>query len=142
MKKIFAIAMVGLLSLTATVKAQNSAYVDMKSKYSLSKDTVTNTSTDSLKIVLTESYHNLTIQPKVTKISGTPTANSTPQLYGSLDGKNYYAIAGDSLHITNTSSPIVTNWVLTAQAYRVYKIVWTGTGTMSAKMEAKVFLVK
>ena len=122
--------------------SQALSYVNMLSPHGNASDTTVNTSTDSLKIVLTQSYSNITIQPKVTKISGTMNSNSTPTLYGSLDGKNYYAIPGDTLHITNTSSPIVDDWVLTSQAYRVYKIVWTGTGTMSAKLEAKIMLIK
>lgn len=139
MKKLFIIGI--LFAFTIPITAQ-SVYTNMTSRWSLSKDTVTNTGTDSLKITLSSSFNNITIQPKVTKISGTMTSNSTPQLYGSLDGKNYYAITGDTLHITNTSSPIVTNWVLTQNQYRIYKIAWTGAGTMSAKLEAAIFLVK
>lgn len=141
MKKLFLFIICSMF--VSCIFAQGpSTLTSMKSKYGLSKDTVTNTGTDSLKITLTESYSNITIQPKVTKISGTMNSLSTPQLYGSLDGANYYAIAGDTMHITNTSSPIVTNWILAQQNYRIYKVKWTGSGTMSAKLEAQIFLVK
>lgn len=106
-------------------------------------DTVTNTGTGAVIIgPLTVPYSNLTIEPKVTKISGTMNSNSAPQLYGSLDGTIFYAITGDTLHITNTSSAITTLFIKTQEAYRYYKVQWTGTGTMSAKLEAKVFLVQ
>ncbi|CAB4165017.1 hypothetical protein UFOVP916_49 [uncultured Caudovirales phage] len=97
--------------------------------------TITNTGTDSILVVLTQGYKNISFQPKVTKISGTMTSNSKPQLYGSFDGNRYYTITGDTLHITNTSTPIYTSWVKSSQDYKYYKVVWTGAGTMSAKLE-------
>jgi len=141
MKKLLIFLTLGLL-FSFTAKAQvvtNMVNVDYQTLYI---DTVTNTGTGALFITLTQPYNNLTIQPKVTKIIGTMNSNSAPKLQGSIDGTNYYDIAGDTLHITNTSSAIVDDWVKTSQAYKYYKVTWTGTGTMSAKLEAKVFLVK
>lgn len=142
MKKLFILSAFALLcSITAT--AQSNVVSLRNVDYpTFTVDTVTNTGSGAVYINLTQGYSNLTIQPKVTKISGTMNSASKPQLYGSIDGTNYYAITGDTLHITNTSSAIVTNWVLTSQDYKYYKISWTGTGTMSAKLEGSVLLVK
>jgi len=142
MKKIFIISAIALLFSTVA-KAQSSVVSLRNVDYpTFTVDTVTNTGSGAVYINLTQGYSNLTIQPKVTKISGTMNSASKPQLYGSIDGTNYYAITGDTLHITNTSSAIVTNWVLTSQDYKYYKISWTGSGTMSAKLEGSVLLVK
>lgn len=141
MKKILFLS--ALLFLSAYTNAQQTGVSSMKNlTYPIyTVDTVTNTGTGEIFVNATFGYSNITIQPKVTKISGTMNSNSKPQLYGSIDGTNYYSIAGDTLHITNTSSPIVINWVLTQQNYKYYKITWTGSGTMSAKLEALVYVV-
>lgn len=104
-------------------------------------DTVTNTGADTVNLgPMTASYNNLTIQPTVTKISGTLTSNSTPQLQGSLDKVKYYNIAGDTLHLTNTTT-LQTAWILTQLQYRYYRIIYTGTGTQTSTLAAKAFLV-
>lgn len=142
MKKLFIFLALGFMFLATETKAQTVASLANVDYPTLLIDTVTNTGTGALFITLTQPYSNLTIQPKVTRISGTMNSNSAPKLQGSIDGTNYYDIAGDTLHITNTASPIVDDWVKTSQAYKYYKVTWTGTGTMSAKLEAKIFLVK
>ena len=142
MKKIFIFLALGLMFLAPEAKSQTLANLANVDYPTLVIDTVTNTGTGALFIALSQPYSNVTIQPKVTKISGTMTSNSNVKLYGSIDGTNYYAITGDTMQITNTSSPIVTAWVKTSQGYKYYKVQWTGAGTMSAKLEAKIFLVK
>lgn len=140
MKKLFIIACLSLIGFMANAQAvstmKNTLYP------TLTSDTVTNTGTGAVYINLLSAYSNVSIQPKVTRISGTMNSNSTPKLQGSLDGTNYYDIVGDTLHITNTASPIVDDWLLTSQGYKYYKVTWTGTGTMSAKLEAIIYTVK
>lgn len=141
MKKLFIIAT--LFALTITTKAQSYVMPLLSTTYpTLTIDTVTNTGSNSVYINVSAGYSNLTIQPIVTRVSGTMNSNSTPQLKGSIDGTNYYTIAGDTLHLTNTASAQLTSWILTQNQYKYYKIFWTGTGTMSATLQAKVFLVK
>jgi hypothetical protein len=140
MKKLFIIACLSLIGFMANAQAvstmKNTLYP------TLTSDTVTNTGTGAVYINLLSAYSNVSIQPKVTRISGTMNSNSAPKLQGSLDGTNYYDIVGDTLHITNTGSPIVDDWLLTSQGYKYYKVTWTGTGTMSAKLEAIIYTVK
>ena len=142
MKKIFSILAIGLLFCTASMKAQTVTAMKNSLYQTLVIDTVTNTGNGALLINLSSGYTNVTIQPKVTKISGTMNSNSAPKLQGSIDGTIYYDITGDTLHITNTSSPLTVAWKESTQAYKYYKVTWTGTGTMSAKLEALIFVVK
>ena len=140
MKKII-LSLIMFVAVAASVPAQT-VTSNFLSASGLTYGTVTNTGTDSVKIVCNQSYKNISLLPKVTKISGTMTSNSTPQLYGSLDGSRYTAITGDTLHITNTSTPLYTSWLLSSQQYKYYKVVWTGVGTMSAKLECLFIGIK
>ena len=140
MKKLFFIACLSLIGFMA--QAQSVTVMKNATYTTLTSDTVTNTGSGAVFINLNSAYTNVSIQPKVTRISGTMNSNSAPKLQGSLDGTNYYDIVGDTLHITNTASPIVDDWLLTSQGYKYYKVTWTGTGTMSAKLEAIIYTVK
>ena len=140
MKKLFIIACLSLIGFMA--QAQSVTVMKNATYTTLTSDTVTNTGSGAVFINLNSAYTNVSIQPKVTRISGTMNSNSAPKLQGSLDGTNYYDIVGDTLHITNTASPIVDDWLLTSQGYKYYKVTWTGTGTMSAKLEAIIYTVK
>lgn len=142
MKKLFSILAVGFLFVCSSVQAQTVTSLKNSDYQTLTIDTVTNTGTGALLINLTGAYSNLTIQPKVTKISGTMNSNSAPKLQGSIDGTIYHDITGDTLHLTNTASAQTTVWKKTSQDFKYYKVTWTGTGTMSAKLEALIFVVK
>lgn len=140
MKKFIFIVCLSLIGFMA--QAQSVTVMKNSTYTTLTSDTVTNTGSGAVFINLNSAYTNVSIQPKVTRISGTMNSNSAPKLQGSLDGTNYYDIVGDTLHITNTASPIVDDWLLTSQGYKYYKVTWTGTGTMSAKLEAIIYTVK
>lgn len=142
MKKLFSILALGLLFCATTVEAQTTATLKNVDYPTLAIDTVTNTGTGALFINLTQGYTNVTIQPKVTKISGTITSNSNVKLQGSLDGTNYFNITGDTMQVTNTGSAQMTTWQKTTQTYKYYKVTYTGVGTMAAKLEALIFVVK
>lgn len=74
------------------------------------------------------------IQPVITKVSGTVAGTSI--LYGSIDGSNYVA-TGDTL--TNTNIAKNTKIIkLTTPVYRKYRIITTGSGTMSATTAAYI----
>lgn len=141
MKKIFSILAIGLLFVCSS-EAQTVTSLKNADYQTLTIDTVTNTGTGSLIINLTQAYKNVTIQPKVTKISGTITSNSAPKLQGSIDGTNYFNIVGDTMNVTNTSSLQTTAWVKSNQGFKYYKVTYTGVGTMSAKLEALILVVK
>ena len=138
MKKIF--SLIAICAMAFSVHSQTVFIGFTPVKHPQGIDTVVNTASDTLTLKTTSAFANLTIQPTVTKISGTLTSNSTPQLYGSVDGVKYYTIAGDTLHITNTTT-LQTAWILTAQQYKYYQVRWTGVGTMAATIKVQAFLV-
>jgi len=138
-KLIFSLIM--FVAVVATVPAQT-VTANLLNASGVAYATVTNTATDSVKIVCNSSYHNISLLPKVTKVSGTLRTDIYVQLYGSLDGSRYTAIAGDSLHLTNTSTPIYTEWLLSSQQYKYYKTVAVGKGTNVFKLETLFIGVK
>lgn len=99
-------------------------------------DTLTNAGTAPLTKLLVAPYSTVTVQVKVTKISGT--VGGTVTLTGSIDGVTYYAISGaSSLTLTDTATQ-GTIWIVTGNPYSYYKVLGTGTGTMAASISAKV----
>lgn len=146
MKNKFTLLIVGLVALltvsfsTVEVNAQ----VDLKSPYSLTSDTVTNTATAFLSTVRLEpaSATTTTVWVAVTKISGT--VGGTITLQGSLDGTNWkalYAInsATALATFTATDASNTYHWILTGSPMTYYRVSYTGTGTMSASFTAKIF---
>ena len=98
-----------------------------------------NATTDSIKtgaltvtkyISLSAGYMNVSIQPVVTKVSGT--VGGIARLYGTVDGTNYIATK-DTLTLTDIATNTVI-WKITTSPYAKYKIVAVGTGTMNAVM--------
>lgn len=144
MKK-FLLLFVATIALSATTIAQPTTW-DMESSYDgVYIDTVTNTGTGYVDIKFDATYSYISIQPVVTKISGTPTSNTNCKLQGSIDGVNFKDITGDTLQITNTSSAISTVWTKTAATgnpYYWYRVSYTGYGTMSAALKAKILFRK
>lgn len=134
MKKIFLLSAIALCSMLATsLKAQVSP---MLSTYGNAKDTVTNTGVNYVTITTTKSQNNVSVQPVITKISGT--VAGTYYLQGSLDGINYVSIVGDSVTATN----VTTNtkiWKESTRAYQYYRIGYTGSGTMVATLKGSCF---
>lgn len=138
MKKIFALAAIALMSCTAFVEKASAQY-DMTSSYGNAKDTITNTSNNTVAIHVTQGWSYIAFQPVVKKISGTLTSNSNAILQGSIDGVNYTSIAADTLHITNTANN-VTMFSISAAAgnlYNYFRMSYTGVGTMVATLQCK-----
>lgn len=96
---------------------------------------VVNTSVDTMTYSMQKGYKLVGIQTIVTKVSGTVAGTSI--LYASIDGTNYVA-TGDTLTNTNvaTNSFLVTK----ANPYRYWRILTTGSGTMSATTAAKIII--
>lgn len=95
---------------------------------------VVNTGIDTMTYTLSTPYTNIVIQPVITKVSGTVAGTSV--LYYSVNGTNWVS-TGDTLTSTNvtTNSAI---WLKTANPARYWRILVTGTGTMSATAAAKI----
>lgn len=128
------------VTLTAASSIAQTLTFDMKSSYGLSKDTVTNTGTNSVKMALNKTYSYVAIQPTFTKLSGTITFNSAPILQGSIDGTNWVTVnAADTLHMVNQTTN-TTVWKLSASEmnnYYYYRVYYAGAGTMSGTLKAK-----
>ena len=96
------------------------------------KDSITNTGVDTLHYTLTQSYNVVSLQPIVTKSSGTMAGKS--YLYSSVDGSNYVLI--DSV----TNANVTTNtsiWNKTSAA-RYWQIITNGATTVTALVKAYI----
>jgi hypothetical protein len=93
-------------------------------------DTVVNAGTVTKTFTATAGYSAIGVQPVITKISGT--VAGTAILYYSLDGTNYLP-AGDTLTLANVTTNTALFAKVTAPAV-YYRIVVTGSGTMSAQV--------
>jgi len=142
MKKIISFLAVALIAITSVAQTT----FPMASSYTgVYIDTVTNTGTGYVQIKFDGTYSYISIQPVVTKISGTLTSNSNAKLQGSIDGTNFVDITGDTLNITNVSTAQHTIWTKTAATgnpYYWYRVSYTGVGTMSAKLQARILFRK
>lgn len=139
-KYIFILVAALAIGLSAPAHAQ---LLDLKSIYSLTSDTVTNTATVTLSSIKTTPGRatSTTVWVAVTKISGT--VGGTITLMGSLDGTNYKAINTSDTQtalatVTATDATNTYHWRLAGSPFQYYRVSWTGTGTMSASFTAKV----
>lgn len=119
---IAAMLLIGCLFVN-TSKAQNPMPVTTVS--------YTNTGADTATIKAVGAYNIVSIQPVVTKISGT--VAGTVVLYGSLDGINYVS-TGDTLANTNITTN-TTIWFVQPSKYLYYRARAVGVGTMAASFK-------
>ena len=103
-----------------------------QTNFTNSGDTITNSGTVSATAEI-KNAGGVSIQAVVTKISGT--VAGTAVLQGSLDGSTYYTFAADTLTLSDVSSQTLI-WNVAENYYVNYKVLFTGSGTMSAKAEA------
>ena len=103
-----------------------------QTNFTNSGDTITNSGTVSATAEI-KNAGGIGIQAVVTKISGT--VAGTAVLQGSLDGSSYYTISTDTLTLSDVSSQTLI-WTVSENYYINYKVLFTGSGTMSAKAEA------
>lgn len=94
--------------------------------------TVTNTGVDTMTYTMSGSYTTISIQPLLTKTSGTIAGTSVLQV--SVNGINY--VSTDTLTNTNvTTNTIIWNKYTAAKSFR---ILVTGSGTMVGVASAKL----
>ena len=103
-----------------------------QTNFTNSGDTITNSGTVSATAEI-KNAGGVSIQAVVTKISGT--VAGTAVLQGSLDGSTYYTFAADTLTLSDVSSQTLI-WNVAENYYINYKVLFTESGTMSAKAEA------
>lgn len=108
-----------------------------------SGDTVVNTGTKTVNQEVRGWYETVNIQVVATKISGTVAGTMT--LQGSNDGSNYSTIDTaivKSRYSTFTATDVATqttHFVIEGSPYRYYRVSWTGSGTMSARIYGYVW---
>jgi hypothetical protein len=101
-----------------------------------SGDTITNTTADSVYYTVSNYAKSVSIHATFTRISGT--AAGKAELYGSIDGSNYKQIGTDTLAMaaSGTSSYV---WIVDNNAYRKYKVVFTGSTTLTGSINGYLF---
>lgn len=134
---------IGLLLFVSTLGVYAQTSQDLKSVYSLTRDTVTNTATITLTStrVPSSAGGSTLVWVAVTKISGT--VGGTITLQGSIDGTNWKAANTADTQtalatVTATDASNTYHWRLTGNPYPYYRVSWTGTGTMSASFTSKL----
>jgi hypothetical protein len=136
MKKFLFIGIAAIMVASACMpvvsQAQSIALVSTGN--SLTKDTVTNTASKQLVTVLKGYKATIGIQVDITKISGTLGGTLIP--VASNDGVTYYAAGSGTLTVTDVAS----QGILFAPpiGYAFYGVRWTGTGTMSGSIQARL----
>lgn len=131
MKKFILFALFGMLAFACNAQVTN-----MVSGYGNPTDTVTNAGSNYVYITSPNPWQNISVQPVITKISGT--VAGTYYLQGSLDNTNWVSVVGDSATATN----VTTNtriWKESTKAYKYYRIGYTGSGTMAATLRGYFF---
>lgn len=100
-------------------------------------DTIVNTATDYVEYQVKAYHKTMSIQALVSKVSGTVAGTVTIQ--GSLDGTNFVTVSTTYLDGTATltalnQSATTKLFVITGSPYRYYRLSYTGSGTMSARL--------
>lgn len=128
MKKIISILF--CFAMISVSLAQNNVYKFTGASGSHAiKDSVSNTGADTMKLTVQRYAKTVSIQPVVTKVSGTIPVLATCVLQGSLDGTNYLSIPGDSVHLSDVATS--TNaFVIKNSPYQYYRLLTAGSGTM------------
>lgn len=104
---------------------------------------VTNTGTATAVIKMAQSYTTVSIQPIITKTSGTVAGTVT--LQGSVDGVNFVTVDtafAASKRVTYTATNVTTNapvFIIKNSPYLYYQVSYTGSGTMVATFTAITF---
>lgn len=160
MKKFLSIIAISLI--TFGVSAQITAPTKQMTRHTVCKgcsgtqaDTATNTGTAYDTIVLNLPYRNASIEVQCTKISGTlggilkvqvanvntlttgpswKTLTDTATVSNTTGTKSYYFELPGAAQLNNTGT--LKNNVPSTLPYCIYRILWTGTGTMSGSMKA------
>lgn len=136
MKKIVSILFVAILLFAGSqqVSAQAPSLVTTTT-YGNTLDTVVNAGSKSTTALRSTNFRTgVTAQAIVTKISGT--VGGSIGLYGSMNGTDWNLIGSAS-----TPGDASANFSFTTTArWYYYKVMYTGTGTMSASMKTYIFV--
>ncbi len=148
----YRVAFAGTGTMSATIKGyllphqsggNKGAVTSLKSGYGVAKDTVTNAGTKTETLKINNWYKTVTLQPVVTKVSGT--AAGTVTLQGSNDGVNYVTVntsyllgASATMTVTNVTTSTKL-FVVTGNPYQYYRFSYAGSGTMVCTIKSYAF---
>lgn len=137
MKKFILLCFASALTVSVALAQSTSGSAVLKSSVDhAATDTVVNAATVYQAGAVSFANNHVAVQTTLTKISGT--AAGVVRLYGSLDGTNYVRIAPtDSLIVSNVASQSKI-FQVPSGGYSYVRAGYTGTGTMSVKMNSMV----
>lgn len=139
MKKILILSLAFLIAFGAKAQTSLTLYNTL-GPGSITSDTVTNTGTGILQADASRFSGNVTsVQCTVAKTSGT--VAGTLSLYGSNDGSNY-AIISDSVYTATNVASQSFIWILSGSPVKHYRVSYTGSGTMVAKISGAMWINK
>jgi len=131
-----------LLAFVALAFSANAQVVAMKATTGNTSDTVTNTGTEVLSAQVNGYNKVVTVQVLITRLSGTLAGNVV--LQGSLDGTTYTTLTqvaqpsnNDTVTLTNVAATSCI-YVIEPSKYLYYRVSVTGSGTMTARISAKI----
>lgn len=129
MKKFLFLILIAGSLLAASSSYGQAGYYALATPNALGLDTVTNAAAKAGVIKISGYMKTVAVQVTVTKISGT--VGGSAALQGSLDGVTYYNVTGaTALTLTDVASQGQI-WSLVDPGYQYYRVLVTGTGTMS-----------
>lgn len=142
MKKLGTILILGLALMFAIPKAE--AQTSLKSRYSVTLDTITNTglkSMTSARIPTAGPYQNVTVTTLNTNLTGT--LAGVARLWGSLDGITYFRVRSSQLQGAQVDSLVIDAahpkyaWVVEKSPFQYYQVQTTGVGTTTFTIQGK-----
>lgn len=124
----------------------NAQSYTMLSSVGNTSDTNTNAETVTLTKAITGSFAVISVQAVVTKLSGTAAGNIV--LQGTVNGTNYVNLtdlcqpsANDTFTLTNVTTQSCM-WTITPSKYIGYRLAFTTSGTVSAKVQGTIIARK
>lgn len=131
-----ALTMLFVAAPTEEVSAQTGYFLSSPTHANI--DTVDNTEALSQIKQITGYHKVLSIQSTITKISGTVAGSVV--LMGSLNGVTYDTVSTAELFYPTNVATQTKVWALGVSDYVYYKVIYTGAGTMSAKIQTYYIL--
>ncbi len=129
-------AMALLVSFSASAQTEGTLASLLSTTNSTALDTVSGSVPRSQVLRVPGSYGVITVVTTVTEISGTTAG--TVKLYGSLDGTNYALVDTNYFSPADQAAAQSYAWHIKPSTFTYYKVTYTGTGTMSAKLATKL----
>lgn len=128
--------------LAVSISFTSTAQINLISQYNNTVDTVVDAATKYLTVptVVKGFQKAISVQFYTSKISGTVAGNATLQY--SLDGTNFYSLPKDSVYTLTNVTTQSFGWQIKDWGDLYLRIKFTGSGTMSNRVFARVLFRK